>query len=641
MGFLIVQKDWTILNANTTACSALGYEIQELKGAGLQQLLPFDTRTISHYFDADARRDSLKIVPMRMKNGSNYLAEIQFVRADSETNDGMEHFCLMFRASSVSDSVHYLMDTLQDNLFQFQGEAMFRAVAEMIGRKLEIEYVVIGEISAGTENVESKIIWNKDAFLESETVILAGSPHEAVVEQGEFLYFGPEAMELFPDAWQVAGWNVQAYFGIPLFNPERKIIGILAVQSEKPLSRDPVIELVLRMYADRLAAEMQRSIDERALRESEERFRRLYEHSPLAIGIRDLETEKVVDVNPRMLELFGFTPEEAIGSHRGATTVMEDDLQRQAFSEQLIKGEIPRFTTEKIYRTKGGSEIYCRSTRSLMRIDNKDYMIGILEDITKEKRVEAELREKIRELDQKNQQLNQYIESNLQLENFAYLASHDLKEPLRTIGSFSQLLERRYAEALGKDGGEYIGFIVQGVRNMNRLINDLLSYAQVNHKDHVWEKINPRHLLCEVLTDLEKTISETGSIVEIGSLPDSILGYKTNLRQLFQNLIANGIKFREKNRTPVIWVSCRPMDNGWRFEVSDNGIGIDPRFQDQIFSMFRRLHSRDEYEGTGIGLALCKRIVNQHGGEIEVHSLLGEGATFRFSLLNDTSRLLI
>ena len=539
---------------------------------------------------------------------------------------------LMIRETQSRGPAREMLEAIPNDLYKYHDAELYEVVAELIGSRLETEYVVIGAIEEGKTEVNARVFWSKGHFVEGVRYPLRSGPCGSVIKNRELTQFGPEVRLLFPDEKRLFEWNINAYIGVPLFNSNEKVIGVLAAMSEKKLPRDPIVELILRMYSGRISAEMERSMGEQALRESEERFRQLFDNMPLAMGIRDTNEELLVDVNPRMEELFGMSREALIGRHRGADTTMEDDQLRKKLTEQLIKGEISRFSTDKRYRTQYGNEILCRTTRSLVYIKGHKYVIGILEDITHEKKIEAQLREKIRELDEKNRKLSEYIDSNLQLENFAYFASHDLKEPLRTIGSFAQLLNRRYRNQLDQSALEYLDFIVGGVQNMNRLINDLLVYARVSRIQLEKEAVNPRILIREIKQRLNQVIHDSNVTIEIGDMPEWIYGYHTNLQQLFQNLITNAIKFRSRERPAWVRIEGKSKEGMWEFAVHDNGIGMEAQFHEQIFNMFRKLHSRTEFEGTGIGLALCKKVVEQHQGSISVDSIPGEGTTFRFTL---------
>jgi signal transduction histidine kinase len=223
--------------------------------------------------------------------------------------------------------------------------------------------------------------------------------------------------------------------------------------------------------------------------------------------------------------------------------------------------------------------------------------------------------------------------SNRELEHFAYIASHDLQEPLRMIGSFLQLLSLEYEDKLDADGKEYIHFAVDGARRMQELISDLLTYSRVDMKGKPFLPTDMEAVLDAVLGDLRHAIEESGAVVTRDPLP-TLRADALQMMQLFQNLIKNAIKFRGQ-APPAVHVGGTQEADGWTFSVRDNGIGIEPRYWEKIFVIFQRLHTRDEYPGTGIGLAVCQRIVERHGGRIWLESQAGAGTTFFFTLPHD------
>jgi chemotaxis family two-component system sensor kinase Cph1 len=221
--------------------------------------------------------------------------------------------------------------------------------------------------------------------------------------------------------------------------------------------------------------------------------------------------------------------------------------------------------------------------------------------------------------------------SNAELKKFAYIASHDLQEPLNQVANYVQLLELRYNEALDDDATEFINFAVDGVSLMQTLIDDVLAYSQVDLQGIEWKLTNVETALQQAIGNLRGRIANTNAVIHAATMP-SIVADGTQLMQLFQNLIGNAIKFRKPDTTPEIEVGVERQDEQWLFWVRDNGIGIDPQFANRVFVIFQRLHTRDEYPGSGMGLAICKKIVECHRGRIWVESVLGEGATFYFTI---------
>jgi light-regulated signal transduction histidine kinase (bacteriophytochrome) len=239
----------------------------------------------------------------------------------------------------------------------------------------------------------------------------------------------------------------------------------------------------------------------------------------------------------------------------------------------------------------------------------------------------AELRGVFGELAVKARELQR---SNDELQQFAYIASHDLQEPLRTVQSYLQLLQRRYGQRLDRDADEFIGFAVEGAQRMRALITDLLAYARVSSQARPPGPTGVGEVVAEVLRSLQAAIDERHAVITQDLLP-TVTVDRNQLRQLYQNLVANALKFNRQG-TPQVHLGARREGTRWRLCVRDDGIGLDPVYKDKIFEVFKRLYGRDEFEGTGIGLAICKKIVERHGGEIGVESSPGQGATFWFTL---------
>ena len=240
--------------------------------------------------------------------------------------------------------------------------------------------------------------------------------------------------------------------------------------------------------------------------------------------------------------------------------------------------------------------------------------IGSSTEIHEQKLIEEELRR-----------------ANADLEQFAFSASHDLHEPLRSINLFGELLSQRYAGNLDEDGQKFIRYIRGGATRMETLLRDLLAYTQVTKLDDTVATADANEALNAALSSLATLITETGAEIKAEALP-SLFVHQTHLQQLFQNIIGNAIKYRSPDRTPTVRVSAERGHRQWIFALSDNGIGIDPEYKEEIFGLFKRLHTSDEYSGTGIGLAICHRIVDRYHGRIWVESQPGQGSTFRFTL---------
>jgi PAS domain S-box-containing protein len=289
--------------------------------------------------------------------------------------------------------------------------------------------------------------------------------------------------------------------------------------------------------------------------------------------------------------------------------------------------------------TANKNRIWVRAIGEAYRENSEIVKIsGVFQDINARKLIQDELKkhhdhleelvkERTVELDNAIADLKR---SNMELEQFAYVASHDLQEPLRMVSSYTQLLEKRYKDQLDQDAKDFIFFAVDGANRMQHLINDLLEYSRITTKGKAFNKLDLTHALGQAIANLQRRIQETGSMVVNEDLP-FVFGDEMQLVRVFQNLIENAIKFRGPD-PPRITIKSQMLDGKVRISVSDNGIGIEKIYSERVFAIFQRLHSKTEYPGTGIGLAICKRIIERHNGKIWLESVPGEGTTFYFTL---------
>ena len=358
---------------------------------------------------------------------------------------------------------------------------------------------------------------------------------------------------------------------------------------------------------------------QRALKESEERLRDIFDNTSDLIQSVDPEG-RFLYVNRAWRETLGYTEEEA------KELVLWDivhpasmDHCRESF-ERVMAGETLG-GVEAVFMSKNGDGIMVEGNISCRFGDGRPLGTrAIFRDITQRKLAEYELARFADEI----------ARSNRELENFAYIASHDLQEPLRMVISYLQLLERRYGDKLGSEAHDYIDFAVDGASRMKAMIEGLLAYSRVGTREMKPAPADCEEILREVLENLGLAIEDSGARITHDRLP-VVMGDEVQLVQLFQNLISNAIKFRGEE-PPRIHVSASQQNGEWIFSVRDNGIGIEAQQRERIFDIFQRLHTREEYQGTGIGLALAKKIVERHHGRIWVVSEPGHGSTFYFSI---------
>ncbi|MGA2245061.1 MAG: PAS domain S-box protein [Verrucomicrobiota bacterium] len=381
---------------------------------------------------------------------------------------------------------------------------------------------------------------------------------------------------------------------------------------------------------------------EAALQRSEERLRTVVSSIQSCL-LLVTEDDHVALANQAFCDYFNLPRKPSDLAGLTAREMVESIQRTYARSEEQIAriGEIVRQQALVL-----GEEVDMQDGRSCLRdfipISFNGSSFGRLwmhTDITGRKRAEAALAQAKLEVEQKNQELERRVAErtdNLQqmlaeMEQFTYVASHDLQEPLRSVSSFSQLLAQRYQGKLDADADEFITFVVEAAKRMQNLINDLLALSRIGTRGNPFAPVGGDQILLAATENLTVAIEESGAQVTHDPLPE-LVADQTQLLQVFQNLIGNAIKFRRPGQAPQIHVSARRQNESWQLSVRDNGIGIDPQYFDRIFVVFQRLHTREAYSGTGIGLAICKKIVERHGGRLWVESAVGKGSTFQFTI---------
>jgi PAS domain S-box-containing protein len=357
-------------------------------------------------------------------------------------------------------------------------------------------------------------------------------------------------------------------------------------------------------------------------KEAGAKYRGLLEAAPDAMVVVNQDGE-IVLLNVQAEKQFGYSRDELIGQQ-------VKNIVPEGFAERLIADGL-RSAAEALAQQigtgieltglrKNGTEFPIEIMLSPLENAQGILVTAAIRDITVRKNAEKHLAQKMDELNRSNEELGQ----------FAYIASHDLQEPLRMVASYTQLLSRRYKGKLDSDADEFIAFAVDGANRMQRLIHDLLAYSRVGTEGRDLAETSSEKALQLALANLGGAIEEHGAVVTHDPLP-TVVADEMQLVQLFQNLVGNAIKYQRPG-IPRVHIAAALADKKWTFSVSDNGLGIDSKYTDKIFGMFQRLHKRDEFAGTGIGLAICKKIIKRHGSNITVESKVGVGSTFRFAL---------
>ena len=371
-----------------------------------------------------------------------------------------------------------------------------------------------------------------------------------------------------------------------------------------------------------------------ALRQSDLKFRGLMASAPDAMVIADDEGT-IQMVNARAEELFGYSREEFMGRDLARMLVQREVAPEDAGEEVQEQGSRDQDPALRRFQTlaakfdgvrKNGELFPLDLSRSPVEVGGERLVITALRDRTTQQAAEDALSKYSLDL----------ARSNAELERFAYVASHDLQEPLRMVSSYTQLLSRRYKGKLDASADEFIAYAVDGANRMQKLINDLLALSRVGTQARPSEPVDTGDVLAQVLSDMRPTIDATAANVVFPEKMPTVLADGTQISQLFQNLIGNALKFHG-SEVPRVEIMVEAAENDfWKFSFKDNGIGIEPQYFERIFVIFQRLHGKESYPGTGIGLAICKKIVERHGGRLWLESQPGHGANFLFTLPSST-----
>jgi PAS domain S-box-containing protein len=456
--------------------------------------------------------------------------------------------------------------------------------------------------------------WMAHAALAATASIVALLIYESGISAGQFgtifVWATLLAAYLFPRriAFAHLAWLLLCY-------------GVALSQVPSAGGYSPVTKWILTVVSLGVVSALTSSLVARQTR-ADEKNRRFFDLSVDMLCTADTDGY-FVDLNAAWEKTLGYSMAE-LRAKRFVDFVHPDDRPHtEAESANLYAGGVT-IDMDNRYIAKDGSSRWLRWRAVFSPEDQLIYARAT--DVTDRHRIESERREAVAAMER----------ANTDLKSFAYVASHDLGEPLRTIAGFAQLLEKRYDDKVDEQGRDYIRRMTGGVERMQTLIRDLLTFSRAGRDDVDRAPVDTAELVEEVTMDLDGAISENGAELRIGELP-TVPADRQQLRQVFQNLISNAIKF-QNGRSPQIEISARDADDGWLFKVADNGIGIEPQYRDKIFDAFERLHGRDDYAGTGIGLAVCQRIVQRHGGDIHVESGIDGGSSFVFRIGNGNGK---
>ncbi len=596
---VVVNQRGRIVLLNVQAEKQFGYSRDELVGQRVTNIIPegFAERII-----ADGTRSAADALAQQIGTGIELIARrknktefpIEIMLSPLESAEG-----ILVTAAIRDISVRRAADK---HLAQMEGR--YRGLLEAAPDAM----VVVnkrGEIVLLNVQAEKQFGYSRDELLgQKVTNIIPEGFAERIIADGTRSAADALAQQIGTGIELIALRRDKSEFPIEIMlSPLESAEGILVTAAIRDIS--------VRKAADKHLAQM------------EGRYRGLLEAAPDAMVVVNQGGE-IVLLNVQAEKQFGYSRDELLGQK--VTNIIPE-----GFAERLIADAL-RSVEEALAQQIGtGIEL------TGLRKDKTDFPIelmlsplesteGILvtaavRDITSRKKAEANLLNKVEELNRSNEELGQ----------FAYIASHDLQEPLRMVASYTQLLSRRYKGKLDSNADEFIAFAVDGASRMQRLIQDLLAFSRVGTKGRELVEISTEDALQQALINLRGAIADSGAEVTHDPLPNA-LADEMQLVQLFQNLVGNAIKYQSPGIPKVHISAVRNGGKKWMFSVKDNGLGIDSQYFEKIFGMFQRLHKREEFAGTGIGLAICKKIVERHGGNISVESQPGQGSTFRFAL---------
>lgn len=624
VGYLTLSERGVILEANLTAATMLETTRDALIKQPFTRFILGEDRKIYRLHckplieTGEPRRCELRMVK---EDGTAFWGCLEVTVARNGDNEKIDRVVI----SNINErkQIEDIQAFLAQTTCGAQEEPFFRVLARYLSKKLDMFYVCIDRLEGEGLTARTVAVWCDDHFEDNVTYALKDTPCGDVV--GKMVCCFPAGVsKLFPNDRVLQDLRAESYVGVTLFGRTGKPIGLIAVIGRRPLANPSLAETMLKLLAVRAAGEMEQMEAEEALHDSERKFRTLFENNLNGVALHEIVLDELgnpvdfifLEANPAFEKHTGMRVADILGKR--VTQVIPDIRKTdliQTYGKVALTGEAAEFEMffEPLQR---------HYHISAYQIGNRRFAV-VFEDITERKRVEIELKERTAQLEN----------TNAELESFSYSVSHDLQAPLRAIDGYSRMILRKHADTLHEETLGKLNIIRDNTQMMGRLINDLLAFSRLGRAKISTARLDMGGMIREIWKEMEDDSPDHRMILKVASLPPCI-GDRGLIKQALINLISNAIKFTKNREKARIEAGGDIKGNESLYYIRDNGVGFDMQYYDKLFGVFQRLHTIEEFEGTGVGLAIAQRIIHRHGGRIWAEGKVDKGATFYFTLPN-------
>lgn len=628
VGYVTLSGNGIILESNLTAAALLGVNRANIIGQPLTQFIYSEDQDIYYLHRKKLfETGGAKSCELRMlkTDGAPFWA---YLEATTAQDDGDAPVCRVvlndISERKQAEATHLFLSQYS---WATSGDRFFKALAQHLAANLRMDFVCIDRLVGDGLRARTLAVYFDGKFEDNIEYALKDTPCGAVVDK-KICCFPQKVRHLFPNDAVLQEMVAESYAGVTLLSSDGKPIGLIAVIGRAPLTSPQRAEQVLKLVADRAAGELERKGIEESLRQSEAFNKSIIDSSSDCIKVLDLQG-RLQYMSPNGRKILGIVDMQPfVGMHYAD------------FWKDSVKDDV----CQAIERAKAGGHGnftgYCSTldgtpkwwdvsiTPILNTQQDVQSILVISRDITDRKWAEEQIKRLNDDLLERNDKLEF---ANKELEAFSYSVSHDLRAPLRHMAGFAKMLQKKLVDDPDKKTHQYMASIIAASKKMERLIDDLLSFSQIGSAELQRRKVSLNSLLNEVVSEIKDELQERQVRWEIDELPD-VLGDRSLLRLVIVNLVSNAVKFTSSRPQAEIKIGCNDEDDKFTCSISDNGVGFDMKYAERLFGVFQRLHTEEEFEGTGIGLATVQRIISRHGGRIWAEGSVGQGATFYFTL---------